>query len=177
MRRLLKGLVVGILIGAGGMWYYMSQHRIPDIREAERRAVESIVKGRIAAEAGAERAKQALAARLEALELRAEDVRGEFSETGRIVRRRARDLGEAIADTASDARTTAAIKAKLAADPELSALSISVDTTGGRVTLSGTVASPERVGRAVALALDTRGVNEVVSTLQVRGGQGTQGAR
>jgi osmotically-inducible protein OsmY len=58
--------------------------------------------------------------------------------------------------------------AKLAADPDLSVFSISVATTAGRVTLSGTVASPELIGKATALALETDGVREVVSTLQVK---------
>ncbi|MGQ9695827.1 MAG: BON domain-containing protein [Thermodesulfobacteriota bacterium] len=56
----------------------------------------------------------------------------------------------------------------LAADPDLSALSISVSTAAGRVTLSGTVGSPELIGKAVALALETEGVREVVSTLKVK---------
>jgi osmotically-inducible protein OsmY len=72
--------------------------------------------------------------------LRPEDIRNELSEQGKALRRKARDIGEAASDAALDTRTTTVIKAKLAADPDLSALSISVATTGGRVTLSGTVA-------------------------------------
>jgi osmotically-inducible protein OsmY len=83
------------------------------------------------------------------------------------VRRKARDIGEAAADAAVDARATAAIKTKLAADPDLSALRISVSTTAGRVTLSGMVSSYEFIGKAMAMALDTEGVREVISTLQV----------
>ena len=75
-------------------------------------------------------------------------------------------MGEAASDAALDTRATAVIKTKLAADPDFSALSISVATTGGRVTRSGTVASPELIGKATALALETEGVREVLSTIQ-----------
>ncbi|MFH0872503.1 MAG: BON domain-containing protein [bacterium] len=100
--------------------------------------------------------------------MRAEDIQKELVEKGRVVRRKARAIGEAAADAALDARATATIMAKLAADPDLSVLSISVATAAGRGTLSGTVASPELIGKATALALETDGVREVVSTVQVK---------
>lgn len=116
----------------------------------------------------AERTKEALMAKLEVLELKSEQIQKEIAEKGKIVRRKARDLGETVADAAIDVSLTTTIKAKLAADPDLSALNISVSTTAGRVTLSGTVASFEEMGKAIALALETEGVREVVSTLQVK---------
>jgi len=36
------------------------------------------------------------------------------------------------------------------------------------VTLSGTVSSPDDIGKAVALALDADGVRDVTSTLEVK---------
>jgi osmotically-inducible protein OsmY len=36
------------------------------------------------------------------------------------------------------------------------------------VTLSGAVASPDDIGRAVAIALDVDGVRDVTSTLEVK---------
>jgi osmotically-inducible protein OsmY len=77
-------------------------------------------------------------------------------------------LGNTITDATADARTTATIKAKLLADPDLSALSISVSTTAGKVTLSGAVTSPEKIAKAIKLAMSVDGVREVVSTLQVK---------
>jgi hyperosmotically inducible protein len=65
-------------------------------------------------------------------------------------------------------RTTAAIKARLALDPQLSALDIAVDTTDGRVTLAGWVDSPEDLARLVRLALEHEGVVEVISTVRMR---------
>jgi osmotically-inducible protein OsmY len=109
---------------------------------------------------------------LRVLDLRPEDIREDLARTGQVVRRKAREAGQAIADATADARTTAAIKGKFLADPALSALSISVNTTAGVVTLSGTVSSTEDIGKAMLLAMDCAGVREVVSTLQVRNAAG-----
>ena len=53
-------------------------------------------------------------------------------------------------------------------DSQLSALDISVNTTSGIVTLSGSVENPELIGKAMLLAMETDDVKEVVSTLQVK---------
>ena len=60
------------------------------------------------------------------------------------------------------------IKAKLVASHDLSALNISVNTTAGVVTLSGTVTSHENIAKAMLLAMETDGVKEVISALQVK---------
>ena len=91
----------------------------------------------------------------------------ELKQTGRVIRRKAGQAARKIDDATEDGRTTAAIKARLALDPTLSALDISVDTTDGRVTLAGKVSSPEDVARAMQIALEQENVTEVVSTLQV----------
>ena len=49
-----------------------------------------------------------------------------------------------------------------------SAVAISVSTTDGVVTLSGSASSPENIRRAMTLAYETDGVNQVVSTLLVK---------
>ena len=91
-----------------------------------------------------------------------------MARTGKIVRREANEAGHAIADATADARTTASIKGKLLASRDLSALNISVNTTAGVVTLSGFVSDPEHISKAILLAMETDGVREVVSTLQVK---------
>ncbi len=53
-------------------------------------------------------------------------------------------------------------------DPDLSAVAISVSTTDGCVTLSGTASSAENIRRAMTLAYNTEGVTQVVSTLLVK---------
>ncbi len=92
----------------------------------------------------------------------------ELKQTGRVVRRRAGKTAERVAEATKDTRTTAAIKAKLALDPSLSVLDVSVDTTDGRVTLAGRAASPTDIARAIEIAFEQDGVYEVVSTIQVQ---------
>jgi len=105
---------------------------------------------------------------LKVLDLRPQTIQDELARTGRVVRRTARDAGKIVADATADARITGAIKAKLLGSRNLSALSISVNTTNGIVTLSGTAPSPEAIGQAMLLAMETDGVREVISTLQVK---------
>lgn len=104
---------------------------------------------------------------MDALELDPERITDEMARTGQVVRRRTRELSQFVAEATADARTTAAIKPSLLRDPELSAWDISVSTTDGRVTLSGNVASPEHIGRAILVAYETANVHEVISTLRV----------
>jgi hyperosmotically inducible periplasmic protein len=164
MKNLVIALLLGIILGAAGYWFILQ----PPVQEAAQRAEQKAADAGKAVSGAADEAKRAVAAKLEVLQLRAQEIRDELQETGRVVRRKARDVGETVADAAADARITAEIKRRLAADPELSAFTVSVSTTDGRVTLSGSVSSPELVGKAILLAMETEGVREVVSTLQVK---------
>ncbi len=92
----------------------------------------------------------------------------ELKRTGRVIRRRAAQVARKLDDDTADAHTSAAIKAKLGADPQLSSFSIGVDAVAGRVTLSGTVNSPADVARAIHVAFEQKDVTEVISNLQVR---------
>jgi osmotically-inducible protein OsmY len=168
MKSFIIGLFVGALLAVGAMWYFTAGRTMPAVQKAEERAATSAGKALDSLQVAGEKAKLALTAKLEALDLRSEDIQKELAEKGSIVRRKAREMGEAATDAALDARVTATIKAKLAADADLSVISISVDTTDGRVTLSGTVASTELIGKAMTLALETDGVREVVSTIQIK---------
>jgi osmotically-inducible protein OsmY len=78
------------------------------------------------------------------------------------------DIGDKAVSTASDARAVTEIKAKYAADSTLSAWDISVKCDQGHVALSGTVSSPDDIGRAMAIALDADGVRDATSTLVVK---------
>jgi hyperosmotically inducible protein len=167
MKNVFIAFLLGVIVGAVGYWYVL---RLPVQQTGERAEQKATDAAKAASEAAA-RARQTLAAKLEALQLTAQDVRDELKQTGEVVRRKAREIGQAATDAATDTRITAEVKRKLVADPELSALDVSVSTTAGRVTLSGKVSSADQVGRAVLLALETDGVREVVSTLQVKGTQ------
>ena len=155
--RTLFALVLGIAAGAAGFWFYTNYHNNPRVQAAQQK-IESATKS----------ARDAAQNELQSFRLRPEDVKDELALTGRIVRRVAGDASHAIADAPADARITTAIKAKLVASRDLSALNISVNTTDGVVTLSGAVSSPDRIGEAILLAMQTHGVREVISTLQVK---------
>ena len=92
---------------------------------------------------------------------------------------RARDIGAQVgertavaADQArralTDGQVTAKIKAKMALDDSVKALSVDVDTNGTTVTLSGTVETAAQRDRVLQLARETEGVQNVVDHLRVR---------
>ncbi|MGD0016844.1 MAG: BON domain-containing protein [Verrucomicrobiia bacterium] len=157
MKAFLIGWLVGALVGGLGVWYFLEGREKPAIRHAQDATAAAI-----------ERAADAVNVRLFAWHLTGDDIKNDLARTGKVVRRSVRDAGVAIADATADARVTAKIKAKLVADRELSARNISVNTTDGHVTLAGMVSSPELIGKAMLLALETDGVRDVTSNLQVK---------
>ncbi len=70
-------------------------------------------------------------------------------------------------DFLSDAELTAKIRSKMALDDTVRARTIAVSTTGGVVTLTGTVRSAAEHDQAVRLARDTKSVTRVVDRLNV----------
>jgi osmotically-inducible protein OsmY len=153
--KLLLGIILGIVLVVGAIWYFADQRKDPRAQQMQ----QSIA-------SGATQMKDSIHSKLDSMDL--QTIKEELARTGKVVRQKAGEAGNAIADATADARVTAAIKAKLVADHDLSALSISVNTTAGRVTLSGTVSSAENIQKAISLAMATDGVKEVVSTLQVK---------
>jgi hyperosmotically inducible protein len=77
------------------------------------------------------------------------------------------DAAEVAADTAADATITSAVKMKLAADKNVEADAIDVDTSNGNVTLTGTVKSKAAADQAVLLAKGVEGVKNVTPRLTV----------
>ena len=85
------------------------------------------------------------------------------------------EVGERTAVVASEAKrvltdgqVTAKIKAKMALDDSVKALSVDVDTRGTTVTVSGVVDSAAQRDRVLQLARETAGVTTVVDKLRVR---------
>lgn len=72
-----------------------------------------------------------------------------------------------------DAQITASVKAKLAADPEVKAHEIDVDTLDGEVRLSGIVDDSAARAEAEKLARSTSGVRRVKNELEVGGDRST----
>jgi osmotically-inducible protein OsmY len=139
--RILFALFVGVALGAGVVWYYGHSHT--QIQEAGNQIGDA-----------AKSARDSLEDKLRILDLHTNEIKDELARTGQIVRRKAHEAGQAIADATADARVTAAIKGKLVADRV--------------VTLSGSVPSAEDISKAVLVAMETDGVREVVSTVQIK---------
>lgn len=94
----------------------------------------------------------------------AKDAKDAGREAGAAVAR----ATEAAGDKTKDAAITAAVNAKLVADSQLSALSINVDTSGGRVVLRGTAPDTAARTRATELARTVDGVSTVENELTVQ---------
>ena len=150
-------LLVGIALGIAAVWYFNHNKNNSQFQTAGQEIKST-----------AQNAGDALADKLHSWKLDRENITNELARTGRVIRDKANAAGQALKDATADGRVTAAIKAKYVRDSDLSAWDIHVSTTDGVVTLSGTVSSPELVGKAMGLALDTDGARQVVSTLQVK---------
>lgn len=155
MKNFIIGIIFGVALLVGAVWYYSDKNAHAG------KAKEQL-------QGAATQTKDFVQEKLGTSHLTSEDIKDEFARTGKVVRRKAQEAGAAVADATADARITSVIKAKLVRDPDLSAISISVSTTEGRVTLSGTASSPENIRKAIELAMETDGVHEVISTLQVK---------
>jgi len=156
---LMKSLLVLLLLLAlgAGLYWYLNGHAGSDrLRDAERQTAER-----------ADQAASNLKDKLKGISSNAPDIKEELERTGKVVVKKAEQVGSVIADATADARITATIKAKLLKAPHLSALRIAVNTTNGVVTLSGSVDSVDQIQEAIKLALETDGVREAISTLQV----------
>ena len=169
MRGFFNGLLLGIILGAVGFWFV--QKKAAEHPEAQARYEDAAAQFRTNASAAAENTSDALRAKLDTLDLHGDQIKDEPAKTGEVIRRKAHDIGEATVNAASDARAVTEIKAKYAEDSTLSVWKISVSCDQGHVALSGTVSSPDDIGKAVALALDADGVRDVTSTLQVKPNQ------
>ena len=66
-----------------------------------------------------------------------------------------------VGDVIDDSLITTKVKARFAADPQVSALAINVDTANGVVSLTGVVNSEQERQQAIQLAQDINGVKRV----------------
>ncbi|MDP3069884.1 MAG: BON domain-containing protein [Opitutaceae bacterium] len=112
-------------------------------------------------------AKDAVSDKLTEWKLTPADIKADLDKGARVVRSKASTTGAKAGVMFDNAKVVTVINAKLVGDYKLSALKINVDADNGVVTLKGTVKSPELIGRAIALALDTDDVSQVVSLLKV----------
>lgn len=166
--KFLVGFIFGILCAGGIAWFVFlkenpSQEGNRSDQLAERSSQVWEAAGQKARELG-ETAKE----KIDELDLDPEDIKNELKQTGKAVRQKAEEIGEAVVDSAADARVTATIKTKLAMEDKSLAWKVSVDTHDGHVTLSGTVQSAAEIEKALTIAKEVKGVVEVTSKLKVK---------
>jgi osmotically-inducible protein OsmY len=150
-------LLVGIAIGIAAVWYFNHNKNNSQFATAGQEIKST-----------AQNAGDALNDKLRSWKLDRASITNELASTGKVIREKTAAAGKALKDATADARVTAAIKAKYVKDSDLSAWDIHVSTSDGVVTLSGTVATPELIGKAMEEALDTDGAQQVISTVQVK---------
>ena len=155
MKRLIIGFALGV---AAGIWAYRSFQ--------QGKAQETIHALSHSMATNADRVGTVIQEKVS--EIRTEDIKRELEHGGVVIREKVRQAGGAIWDATANARLTGLIKGKLLTEAAGSALAINVDSTDGVVTLSGTVNSSEQVAKAVKIAMETDGVQKVISTLQVK---------
>jgi len=155
--KIILALIVGLMVGAAAVWLYGTSQGRATVKSTGDQ-IENSTKS----------ARDGLQDKMKQWNITPEQIKSDLARTGPVVRRKVQEVGQALADATADARTTAAIKGKLVASRDLSAMSITVNTTDGVVTLSGSVNSPEDISKAMLLAMETDGVREVISVLQVR---------
>ncbi len=108
----------------------------------------------------------AIAARIVEWKLGPEDTKAEFERTGRIERTKPPEPG-APTGPMDGSMITNLVRSRLEGDPELAPLGLSIVVKGDVVTLSGNAHGYDQIGRAVALALDTEGVNKAISIIKL----------
>lgn len=96
------------------------------------------------------------------------EMRDDARQAGQDMQAAGKEATETIARDAADAAITAKVNAALAADDQLSALAIDVDTTNGQVELKGTAPTAAARDRATTLAQAVQGVVKVDNRLTVQ---------
>jgi|SRR6185436_16957081 len=137
--RVLIALILGIVIGAAGYWFI--EKRDADLKIEAKGSTDG-----------------------ERVTVSGKDLKAKADELGQELKH----AGAKAAEVTSDAAITAAVKVKLAADPDISAVKIDVDTADGVVTLNGRVASPGLVDKAVEIAKTVPGVKDAKANLSVQ---------
>ena len=96
------------------------------------------------------------------------DLQADLQNDRPIVRTKDSSKAGAPTGTMDKSVVESSVKAKLKADTDLAALSFDVNAQkDGEVELEGKAHSAEQVGKAIALALDTDGVNKVTSKFKL----------
>ena len=143
MKKFLIGFLLGWIAGAVLLWYFQRAKTKSELDEARDRVTYAAWK------AG------------KSIKEFVDEIKVELSRSGQVVREKSAVVGNSVSATT----ITAAVKGKLLTESGLRG--VSVETTEGVVTLTGSVASHEDIARAMKLALETDGVTKVVYKIQL----------
>ncbi|MGC4071825.1 MAG: BON domain-containing protein [Nibricoccus sp.] len=163
--------LLGIVVGAAGYHYYHmpacpAQNRPPEKTPGASQPAAPAPDNRSftdKARDGAVAAKEGISQKIVEWHLTPAEINQELEKTGRVVRSKTASASQ----TLSNVRIIAVIRGKYAIEDDLSTRTISVEADAGKVTLRGTVKSPELIAKAIAIALATEGVTSVDSHLTV----------
>lgn len=97
------------------------------------------------------------------------ELRADTKEAAKDMQAAGNQAADTVAAGAADVAITAKVNAALAADTQLSALKIDVDTSNGLVELKGTAPDAASRDRATTLASAVEGVVKVENRLTVEG--------
>jgi hyperosmotically inducible protein len=100
----------------------------------------------------------------------AQDAAARAGAAAKRVGEDAKTMGAGAGDKVDDASITFKVNAQLAADKDLSAAKIDVDTKNGVVTLTGPAPSTSARERATEIARNVKGVSSVKNQLTVKAG-------
>lgn len=104
--------------------------------------------------------------RIKEWKLGASDVQAEIDAGKPIVRTKSAGVGEPTGQIDDDALETL-ISNRLLADSDTVRVTTKVKASHGEVTLGGVAATPELIGRAIAVVLDTKGVTKVTANMKI----------
>lgn len=166
MATLLQSPIPRRALGASGIWDF--NFNLTGASTVRNELLIVLVLGSSLIATGCERHEREQAA--EEARQAGEQASQALEKAGQKVERGAAELEQRAQPLLEDATLTAEVKAKLAADPEVAAYSIDVDTLEHVVTLSGRVSSAEESAEAEKLARNTEGVKAVVNRLAVGSG-------
>src|SRR5450432_1430919 len=157
MKSFLFIFLLGAAAGAYGLHYY-NQHEVTPTTRVETVTPAPTVTTTTPSTSGstkpsvmdqardtASSARDAISDKLVQWHLTGPEIRDDLARTGEVVRVKAQAAGERLATAAANGKVIAYVKAKYAFDKELSARSIDVDCTDGKVSLRGTLPSAEQI--------------------------------
>ena len=102
------------------------------------------------------------------IEAAATEIQQDVQSAAQDMKQEGEQAAKAVSDSATDLAITAKVKTALAADDQLSALGINVDTENAVVSLTGPAPNAEAVERATVLAKAVDGVTNVENELVIQ---------